>query len=276
MRISNLQILFGRININSNKKMKEYMRMDTHLLHSSQWDSYNKRDCSACPIRHNAICSRCQPDELDALDQMKTYRIFEKGEAITHIGENIAYVGTIVSGVATISKSLEDGRKQILGILLPSDFVGRPGHPVSSYDVVAETPVEMCRFPIVSFEKLLNQSPALGPRLLEKTFDELDTAREWMLLLGRKTAREKLATFLHMLAIRMTRLHAMPIVADIQLELPLTRKILSDYLGLTMETVSRQLSRLSKDGIISIKGQRQITIHHMTDLFAETSGERSG
>jgi CRP/FNR family transcriptional regulator len=171
---------------------------------------------------------------------------------------------------------LEDGRKQILGILLPSDFVGRPGHPVSSYDVVAETPVEMCRFPIASFEKLLNQSPALGPRLLEKTFDELDTAREWMLLLGRKTAREKLATFLHMMALRMTRLHAMPMVADIQLELPLTRKVLSDYLGLTMETVSRQLSRLSKDGIISIKGQRQITIHHMADLFAETSDERTG
>jgi CRP/FNR family transcriptional regulator len=150
------------------KTLKEYMRMNTHLLHSSQLESHSKRDCSACPIRHNAICSRCQPDELDALDQMKTYRIFEKGEAITHIGENIAYVGTLVSGVAAISKSLEDGRKQILGILLPSDFVGRPGHPVSSYDVVAETPVEMCRFPIASFEKLLNQSPALGPRLLEK------------------------------------------------------------------------------------------------------------
>ena len=85
------------------------MRMDTHLLHSSQLESHSKRDCSACPIRHNAICSRCQPDELDALDQMKTYRIFEKGEAITHIGENIAYVGTLVSGVAAISKSLEDG-----------------------------------------------------------------------------------------------------------------------------------------------------------------------
>ena len=152
--------------------------MDAHLLHSSQLENNSKRDCSACPIRHNAICSRCQPDELNALDQMKTYRMFEKGEAITHIGENMAYVGLLVSGVAAISKSLEDGRKQILGILLPSDFVGRPGHPVSTYDVVAETPVEMCRFPIASFEKLLNQSPALGPRLLEKTFDELDTARE--------------------------------------------------------------------------------------------------
>ena len=97
-----------------------------------------------------------------------------------------------------------------------------------------------------------------------------------MLLLGRKTAREKLATFLHMMALRMTRLHAMPMVADIQLELPLTRRVLSDYLGLTMETVSRQLSRLSKDGIISIKGQRQITIHDMSALLAETSDERSG
>ena len=110
MRISNLQILFGRINIASNKKNIERIYAHGYApSDSSQLESHSKRDCSACPIRHNAICSRCQPDELDALDQMKTYRIFEKGEAITHIGENIAYVGTLVSGVAAISKSLEDG-----------------------------------------------------------------------------------------------------------------------------------------------------------------------
>ena len=129
-------------------------------------------------------------------------------------------------------------------------------------------------FPIASFEKKLSQSPALAPRLLEKTFDELDTAREWMLLLGRKTAREKLATFLHMLATRMMRLQLMSAEQHIQFELPLTRKVLSDYLGLTMETVSRQLSLLSMDNIISIKGQRQITIHDMPALVAEMSKNR--
>ena len=120
---------------------------------------------------------------------------------------------------------------------------------------------------------MLSQSPALAPRLLEKTFDELDTAREWMLLLGRKTAREKLATFLHMLATRMMRLQLMSAEQHIKFELPLTRKVLSDYLGLTMETVSRELSLLSMDNIISIKGQRQITIHDMPAL-AEMSKDR--
>lgn len=247
--------------------------MDTHF-HNTLQNAIGKRDCASCPIRHNAICSRCLPDELDALDRIKTYRVFEKGEMITHIGEEMTHVGSLVSGVAAISLSLEDGRKQILGILLPSDFVGRPGHPFSTYDVVAETQVEMCRFPIASFEKMLSQSPALAPRLLEKTFDELDTAREWMLLLGRKTAREKLATFLHMLATRMMRLQLMSAEQHIQFELPLTRKVLSDYLGLTMETVSRQLSLLSMDNIISIKGQRQITIHDMPALVAEMSKDR--
>jgi len=92
---------------------------------------------------------------------------------------------------------MEDGRRQMVGLLLPSDFVGRPGRQTAPFDVVAATEVVLCRFQKTPFESLLTTTPSVGARLLEMTLDELDSAREWMLLLGRKTAREKIASVLH-------------------------------------------------------------------------------
>jgi len=129
------------------------------------------KDCGDCPIRRQAICSRCQHDELLLLDKMKTYRTFQKGEMIAYAGEDMCYVGTLVTGIAAISQGLEDGRRQIMGMLLPSDFVGRPGRRTTHYDIVAASEVVMCRFEINAFERLLAESPALGPRLLEMTMD---------------------------------------------------------------------------------------------------------
>lgn len=76
------------------------------------------RECGECPIRQQAICSRCHNDELALLEDMKSYRQFKKGQAITYTGQDLKYLGTLVSGVATLSKSMEDGRRQIMGILL--------------------------------------------------------------------------------------------------------------------------------------------------------------
>ena len=103
-------------------------------------------ECGECPIRQKAICSRCHNYELALLEDMKSYRQFKKGQAITYTGQDLKYRGTLVSGVATLSKSMEDGRRQIMGILLPSDFIGRPDHSTSEYDITASTDVLMCLF----------------------------------------------------------------------------------------------------------------------------------
>ena len=88
--------------------------------------------------------------------------------------------------------------------------------------------------------------------------DELDAARDWMLLLGRKTAREKIASFMLMVAKR-TKLPEDSGDAG-RIELPLTREAMADYLGLTLETVSRQVSSLKRDGIIRLDGKRGVDI----------------
>ncbi len=97
------------------------------------------------------------------------------------------------------------------------------------------------------------ESPALGPRLLEMTLDELDAAREWMLVLSRKSARERIATLLYLIATRSRTLRESDGQTNFTFELPLTRETLADYLGLTIETVSRQFTALRKDKVIELK-----------------------
>lgn len=83
-------------------------------------------DCIDCPIRHQAICSRCVDDELLTLDRLKTCRTYAAGEQITYTGQPITHVASLVSGVASVTRKLQDGRHQIMRILLPGDFIGRP------------------------------------------------------------------------------------------------------------------------------------------------------
>jgi CRP/FNR family transcriptional regulator len=112
------------------------------------------------------------------------------------------------------------------------------------------------------------ESPELEHTLLEQSLTELDEAREWMVTLGRKTAREKIASFLFTLAVNMdpgAKLHA---DQEMIFELPLSRSDIAGSLGQTIETVSRQLTRLRKDGVVSIKNNRQITVPSLDRLNA--------
>lgn len=221
--------------------------------------------CPNCPIADRAICSICGPEELKALDTIKTYRSYTAGTPIAWAGESVDYVGSVVTGCAGLSRSLEDGRRQMVGLLLPSDFMGRPSRPHSEFDVTAATDLVMCCFERKKFDQLLSRTPALERRLLEMTFDELDAARHWMLLLGRKTARERLASFLAILA----RRTAAGLTGPVSFELPLAREAMADYLGLTIETVSRQVSALRRDGLIDLVGKRQVDVPDLVALGRE-------
>jgi len=90
-------------------------------------------NCGDCPIRHRAVCSRCEKDELEILDSIKNYKTYEAGQTIIWAGDQMQFVATVVIGVAALSQTMEDGRRQMVGLLLPSDFVGRPGRDRAPY-----------------------------------------------------------------------------------------------------------------------------------------------
>lgn len=225
--------------------------------------------CADCPIRYNAVCSTCEPDELAELEGIKYYRSYAAGRPIFFAGDPLESVGSIVSGVASLTRTMPDGRVQMVGLLLPGDFMGRPHRHTIECDVVAETDVMLCCFRRKPFEKLIEDTPHVGQRLLEMTLDELDAAREWMLVLGRKTAREKIASLLYMIATRMAALNPTD-PKPTAFKLPITRETMANYLGLTIETVSRQMSSLKKDNLIAFEDRRDIRVPDMDNLKAET------
>ena len=122
----------------------------------------------------------------------------------------------------------------------------------------------------------MTNTPHIGQRLLEMTLDELDSAREWMTVLGRKTAREKIASLLLIVARRDASLRKQLPGDGMVFDLPLTREAMSDYLGLTLETVSRQISALRKSGIIQLEGKRRVIVPDLQDLIAETGDDVDG
>lgn len=228
--------------------------------------------CSECPIRHRAVCSTCSDSELQHLEKIKVYRSFAAGETIQWRGDESQFVSSVVKGIATLTKTLEDGRTQVVGLLLPSDFIGRPGREEAIFDVVAVTDVTLCCFDRKPFERLVVETPHLTQRLMEMALDELDAARDWMVLLGRKTAREKIATFLEMV-VRRSRVQDTKIS---NLSLPLTRDEIADFLGLTLETVSRQLTALRKDGVIEFVDRRHFKVMDMAALQEATGDDADG
>src|SRR6056297_1787881 len=234
------------------------------------------QDCNDCPIRHRAVCARCESDELERLEDIKYYRRFEAGQTVIWSGDPMDFVGSVVSGIATLTQAMEDGRTQMVGLLLPSDFVGRPGRNVAAYDVVATTNLVMCCFRRKPFEDMMVRTPHIAQRLLEMTLDELDAAREWMLVLGRKTAREKIASLLAIIARRDAALNMAGMRGPLVIDLPLTREAMADYLGLTLETVSRQVSALKKDGVIALEGKRRVTIPDFNRLLDEAGDDSDG
>ncbi len=237
---------------------------------------FDHKECGSCPIRHRAVCARCEADELEELDAIKYYRSYEAGQPIVWSGDRMDFVASVVTGVASLSQAMEDGRTQMVGLLLPSDFLGRPGRDVAPYDVVAVSNLTLCCFRRKPFEQMMLRTPHIGQRLLEMTLDELDAAREWMLILGRKTAREKIASLMAIIARREASLALSSAEDGMSFELPLTREAMADYLGLTLETVSRQISALKRDGIIHLEGKRHVIIPDFDRLQIETGDDMDG
>jgi CRP/FNR family transcriptional regulator len=134
----------------------------------------------------------------------------------------------------------------------------------------------MCCFRRKPFEQMITSTPHIAHRLLEMTLDELDAAREWMLVLGRKTAREKIASLLAIIARRDAIIGKITDTNSLSFDLPLTREAMSDYLGLTLETVSRQISALRRDGVITLEGKRRVLVPDMDRLMEEAGDDSDG
>lgn len=218
--------------------------------------------CEPCVIRHSGICNALTGDEIQVFRQIASRRTYAPGELIVSSDSSTVFFAAVASGVVKLTKLLSDGRQQIVGLHFPPDCLGRPLGKAQPYVIEAATEVELCCFPYGGFRRMLTDFSGLSQRLLELTLDELEQARDWMVVLGRKTAVERVASLLLMLA---TRSPACGDGEDARsrpatFELQLKRAEIADFLGLTYETVCRQISALTKDGIIQLDGKRRFEV----------------
>lgn len=223
--------------------------------------------CLACEARHKGICGALQPEQLVQLAKSTSKRKVGPGTQLVDEEAVVERYANILSGVVKLSKTLPDGRQQIVGLQFAPDFLGRPFENESRLRADAATTVSLCSFSRSALERVMNESQELQRRLLKQTLKQLDDARDWMLTLGRKTASEKVASFLLLIARNIDPYSAHD-RKTASFDLPLTRGDIADFLGLTLETVSRQLTKFRSEGVIQIENARHVTVHDLDRLVA--------
>ncbi|WP_373486856.1 Crp/Fnr family transcriptional regulator [Blastomonas sp.] len=228
-------------------------------------------DCSTCVVRNRAICASLTTEELALLGKMARRQRVKSGHTLLWEGDDAPVVANVLEGVLKLVVAASDGREQIVGVVFPSDFIGRPFGKESPYTVTAMTDAEVCIFNRNSFDEFASQHPDLQQKLLRRTLDELDRARHWMMLLGRKSAAEKVASFLLEMSERISGQGCDSANAQNVFELPFGRQQIADILGLTIETTSRQLTRMRGEGVLGLPSRREIVIHDRAAM-AEMAG----
>ncbi len=220
--------------------------------------------CEACDARGLSICRVLPHPQLRRLADAAAMSDYAIGETLLFEGDPAAHVFNITEGAVMLSKGLVDGRRQVLGFLFKGDFLGLTLTEAYGFSAQALTPAKACRFPRAPFQRLLRETPRLEEELLARASDELINAQVHLTLLGRKTATERVATFLGFMADRTATLGGQPDTAH----LPMTRADIADYLGLTTETVSRVMSALSRQGTIGQAGRGLVRILNPQQLQA--------
>ena len=183
----------------------------------------------------------------------------EAGASLFIEGETVDKIYDLVSGIVRLSKMLPDGRRQILGFLFPGEIFTPSGFAIShggcaTCSADAVTSVEVVTHRLSSFDGLLASRPELTRSLLATAAKSLFMAQQQMLLLGRMSATERLVWFLLRMA------EQQDVEAGEPIRLPMSRVDIADYLGLTMETVSRVFRWLRERNIIALKGATEIRI----------------
>lgn len=225
--------------------------------------------CAACAARQLAFCNVLDGTDLERLLQITTDTTSGVGQTIFFEGDEASAVYNVTEGVVRVSKMLPDGRRQITGFLFPGDFLGLAHHDLYAYTAEAITPARMCRFKRSKLLDLFDELPQLEKRLLGMAADELAVAQDQILLLGRKTARERVVSFFKLLSKQARRRGKSGNPVDI----PMSRADIADYLGLTIETVSRTITKLVKDGVIELPIANRVVLAKLDVIDAIVQGE---
>lgn len=222
---------------------------------------------ATCISFNCAFCNAISPEAKHELARIARVKVFRAGETVLAEAEKIDFIGSVITGVLRVQKTLHDGRTQIVSLLLPSDMFGRVFANTLHVAIEAATDATVCTYDRGKFEALFERFPEIEHRVLTCVSDELDAAQEWMTLLALQSVTERMASFLVILRNRAVSQSN----SALTIQIPISRKDMAAYLGTTVESVSRSLHELANRGVIRIVDAQNFEIRDCRRL-AEIAG----
>jgi CRP/FNR family transcriptional regulator, anaerobic regulatory protein len=225
--------------------------------------------CATCEARPHSICAAIDDADMQRLAAAAVVQHYDPGQNFITEGDPAEYFFNITGGTARLYKLLPDGRRQITGFSHQGDFLGLAVSQTYGFSAEAIDLVHLCRFSRSKMYSLLADFPQMEKRLLATAGNELLAAQEQMLLLGRKTARERLASLL----IRLSQGTEPCAPPRSKIHLAMTRTDIADYLGLTIETISRTFTRMRTDRLIALPSITEVVILDRARLARIAEGD---
>lgn len=230
--------------------------------------------CQDCCISSLCIPFTLNEDELTQLDNIiKRKKPIQKGQTLFEAGEELRSLYAIRSGTIKSYTITEQGNEQITAFHLAGDLVGFDAIMVRTHQSFAqalETSM-VCEIPFEILDDLSGKMPSLRQQIMRLMSGEIKNDQEMILLLSKKNAEERLAAFIYNLSYRFSQRG----FSSREFRLTMTRSDIGNYLGLTVETISRLLGRFQKSGMLSVKG-KYITILKMDELITLSSNTKHG
>mgnify|MGYP001357697928 CR=1 FL=1 len=218
--------------------------------------------CSLCKIRSYSFCRCLKDGQLKIFSEISSERTHTNRENIFLQQEISTNLYNITEGNVKIYHLLSDGRIQIIGFLYPGDFFGAYKKGKYNYSAEAIGDVKLCVFKQEVLDKYLEKNMNLAKELLHMTSHELTLAQDRIGVLGKMNANERMAKFILNISNQRARIGWQ----DNPISLPMTRQDIADYLGLTLETVSREITKLKISNIIKVMNSKQFFIINKSAL----------
>ena len=229
--------------------------------------------CEGCPIRPITICRSLRPDVLADMRRLGSMQRLRAGQPVFHQGDPARRVFMLTLGSLKIYTLLGDGRRQVTGFMFPGDFLGISVEGEYAFTIEALQQSELWWFSREAFDSFIETHPSIERELYRMAAHELAAAQRQMVLLGRKNAAERLASFfLELLKREQTIAGSMAQ----SFGLPMSRLDIADYLGLTKETVSRMLAELRGRGLIRLERQNRVEVLERERLEEVAAGNDEG
>jgi len=237
---------------------------------------------SACHVRHRSIRSALTDEQLRKLEWASRRKAFVAGESIFNEGDKTTHSFIVISGALKLTKIHPDGERHVIGLMFPDDLLCETFKPRHTCSAEAATDLVLCAMPLETVLNLCDEAPAFERVLFRAALNELEASHDWMLLLRGCSAYQRVAGFLRLLSKR-----AQPSKdgarqegpVRVRFTLPLSRAEIAGFLGITIETVSRQMTLMRKNAVIELpasRDSREVVVPNLALLAAHAERDFSG